>query len=361
VGTPGESEAGPPGTGLVAVALSGGVDSALAAAVLVAAGHRVVGLTGVLYADDCETERGCCDAQTARALCASLGVEFYPVPLATEFARLVVAPFVAGYAAGLTPNPCLGCNRDIKLAALWEAARTLGATALATGHYARGGTRAGRPGLRRGRDEAKDQSYMLSLVPPEALARTLFPLGDMTKREVVAEARRRGLPFGARESQDACFVDGDVGEYLAARVPLVVGPVVDGEGRILGEHRGLPLYTIGQRMRLGGQAGRLYVLAKEAGRNALVVGPPEGFSRREFRAGGLNWVSVAAPGPGEGLECLAVVRYHGRPIPAAVVVEAGGETVRVTLAAHGQAVAPGQGAAFYDDEGWLLGGGVILG
>lgn len=344
----------------MAVGLSGGVDSALAAALLVATGHRVAGLTGLLYAADCQAQRGCCDVEMARALCARLGIEFYPVPLEAEFTRAVVEPFVADYGAGLTPNPCLNCNRDIKFAALWAAAQTLGATALATGHYAVKATRDCRPAIRRAVDSAKDQSYMLALVPPEALAHALFPLGEMTKAEVLSEAGRRQLPFTQRESQDACFVPGTLEEYLSARLPLVPGPIVDATNRVLGEHKGLPLYTIGQRQGLGGGASeRLYLLGKDPGANALLVGPRELLVRRELGVGGLNWVSIAAPQPGEALDCLAMIRYRGAPIPATVQMDAAA-TCRVSLAEHDQAVAPGQGAAFYDAGGWLLGGGVIL-
>lgn len=358
---PPASQPAPPLGGPVAVALSGGVDSALAAALLRDSGCELIGVTARLYPPGTGGTRDCCDEQMARALCAQLGIEYYPLDLTRPFDAEVIQPFIGAYACGLTPNPCLLCNRHIKFAALWDAARRLGAACLATGHYVSTGFRLGRPGIAAAADPTKDQTYMLALTPAEALAHVRFPLASLRKSEVVAQARARDLPFSPRESQDICFVPVSLPEFLAARLPLEPGPVLDHHGRQLGTHRGLPLYTVGQRPRIPGLAGeRLYVIARDVARNALIVGPRAALSRREFRAGMANWISIAPPAPDEPFECLVRVRYRAPLIPATVRVAPGAGAFTVSLGPHDQAIAPGQGAALYDARGWLLGGGLIL-
>ena len=345
--------------GTIAVALSGGVDSAVAAARLRAEGAELVGVTARLLSGSEGARRGCCDEQRARELCALLGIEHYIVDLTEEFARQVVAAFVAGYASGLTPNPCLPCNQLVKFGLLAERVAALGCDALATGHYVVRTEREGRWSLRRAADRTKDQSYMLRGLSQEQIARARFPLGGSLKTEVAAEAARLRLPASARESQDACFVPDDLAGFMAQRLPLEPGPILDRAGRNLGTLRGLPLYTVGQRRGLNvGGAPRLYVLARDRARNALVVGEREALALRWFAVRAANWVSIAPPEPGKALDCLVMMRYRGAAIRAVVTVREGGRC-EVELAPHDQAVAPGQGAAFYDDEGWLLGGGEI--
>jgi len=338
----------------IAVALSGGVDSAVAAARLQAEGHRVIGLTARLLPTGGEE-----DAHSARRLCAALGIAHHTVDLSAQFAAEVITPFLQAYGAGLTPNPCLLCNPRIKFAALLDATREMGCGALATGHYVQPARRGERYALRRARDAGKDQSYVLLGLSQQQLAAARFPLGSSLKADVVAEAKRLGLPVSPRESQDVCFITGSVRDYLSGHVEVTPGAIRDVLGTEIGRHRGLPLYTIGQRHGLGiGGTPRLFVIAKDPAANALVVGTREYLQRRRLRVPQCNWVSIAAPPPGSTLQCLAMVRYRGRPIEAEVTPETGGGC-EVRLGPHDQAIAPGQGLALYDGDGWLLGGGGI--
>lgn len=343
----------------VAVALSGGVDSAVAAARLRAEGREVIGLTARLLPSDCRGERSCCDEQRARQLCAMLGIEHYVVDLSTQFAAEVITPFLQAYGAGLTPNPCLVCNPRVKFGALLDVARELGCSGIATGHYVQLAPRGGRLALRRACDATKDQSYMLLGLSQEQLAVAHFPLGSSLKADVVVEAERLGLPVAERESQDVCFVAGSVRDYLAAHLEMVPGPILDAAGNEVGRHRGLPLYTIGQRHGLGiGGTPRLFVVEKDVAANALSVGAREQLQRRRLNAPACNWVSIPALPPGETLHCLAMVRYRGKLIEAEVTADPRGGC-EVRLGPHDQAIAPGQGLALYDEDGWLLGGGSI--
>lgn len=343
----------------VAVAMSGGVDSAVAAARIVDEGHEAIGLTATLLPTGWGAARGCCDVDVAGETCRRLGIEHHVVDLSADFLRDVVEYFVAAYASGLTPNPCIPCNRLVKFGILLDAAASLGCETLATGHYVRRQRRDDGWGLRRAADVAKDQSYMLLGLSQQQIARALFPLAEVRKEQVVEEARRRGLPVLLRESQDLCFVSGDYRDFLAERIKFEPGPILDTEGRELGWHRGLPFYTVGQRrgLRLGG-GPKLYVFAHDTARNALIVGTAEQLCRREFEAEDVNWVSISPPRPGTTLACRVMVRYRGRLIAGEVTAMAG-RRCRVRTEPHAQAVAPGQYAAFYDTDDWLLGGGQI--
>lgn len=347
--------------GPIAAALSGGVDSAVVAARLRTEGRDIVGLTARLLPPDCAGGRSCCDEQDARRLCALLGVEHYVVDLSQQFQAAVIDHFTSAYWEGLTPNPCLVCNALIKFGALLQTARSLGCEALATGHYAIVEHREGRYALHRGADPSKDQSYMLLHLTQEQLACALFPVGESLKADVLAEAHRLSLPVAERESQDVCFISGSTAEFLQAHIDMTPGPIIDTAGHRLGTHRGLPLYTIGQRHGLDiGGTPRLYVLSKDTRSNSLVVGTRDMLERRSFIVPRPNWVSLAPPAPGETVPCEVMVRYRGRPIAGEVAIEADG-ACRVCLAPHDQAIAPGQGAAFYDSAGYLLGGGTITG
>ncbi len=349
------------------VAMSGGVDSSLAAALLHEQGHEVVGVTMHLWDDEDErlAESLCCAAEmaeSARRVCARLGIPYYVFNYQQEFRRHVIDYFVQAYSQGFTPNPCLECNREIKFRALLERARTLGFDAVATGHYARivAGP-AGRYQLLRAVDRDKDQSYMVYMLGQGDLARLRFPIGELTKPQVRAMAAARGLASAERaESQDICFVPGgDYRNLLREEAPehLVPGPIVDLQGREIGRHQGLPLYTIGQRRGLGLGGGQpLYVVDLDLGRNALVVGPREAILRERLT---VDRVSMVDGGwPAEPFSCTVQVRAHADPAPAEVTPLAGGRLAVRLLAPLG-AITPGQAAVLYADER-VIGGGRIV-
>ena len=336
--------------------MSGGVDSTLAAALLVEQGHEVLGGTLLLV-----DQPPAADAPDAAAAAAFLGIPFTRWDLRAEFERLVVAPFAASYAIGRTPNPCALCNAGVKFGLLLDKVRELGADALATGHYA--GIASGpngHPRLVRGVDRRKDQSYFLFAIARDALPLVRFPLGGLTKDSVRAMARERGLAAAERaESQEICFVPGDdYAGFLARRSPAVAftrGAIVDTSGRRLGEHRGLANYTVGQRRGLGFAAGRpLYVVALDSARNEVVVGADDDLWRRELTATGVNWLVDEPRG-----EFRAAVRIRSRHEPApATLAPVGDSTWRVLFDEPQRAITPGQAAVFYDNE-IILGGGWI--
>jgi len=349
---------------LVAVAISGGVDSAVAAALLAERGYRLLGVTMRLWREGDE------DASPAEAaaICRALGIPHQVVDLEDVFVERVVQPFVRAYVEGRTPNPCLACNRELKFGALLEYARGLGARYLATGHYVRLlNVASPRDGLGEWQlltaaDARKDQSYVLYALGQAELAQVLFPLGEYTKAEVGAAAVSRGLPVSARsESQDICFVrNSDYRRFLADRVPeaLRPGPIVDAEGRVLGEHRGLPYYTVGQREGLGIAAARpLYVKRLDVSRNALVVGHLEALGRYELLAGEVSWVSGRPPAEDE--QVRAAIRYRARRV-AAQVESLPEARIRVTFREPLHGITPGQAVVLYAGER-VLGGGIIEG
>ncbi len=336
--------------------MSGGVDSTLAAALLVEQGHEVLG--GNLRLVD---HPAAIDAPNPEGAAEALGIPFTRWDLRVEFERLVVSPFTEAYAAGRTPNPCALCNARVKFGLLLEKARELGADALATGHYAGIASEpGGPPRLVRGADRRKDQSYFLFAVARAVLPLLRFPLGGFTKDATRSMARERGLAAAEQaESQEICFVPGDdYAGFLARRSPggaFVPGPVVDTAGQRLGEHRGLANYTVGQRRGLGLAAGHpLYVVALDSAGNRLVVGTDEDLWRRDLVAAGVNWL-VDEPGG----EFRAAVRIRSRHEPApATLAPAVGGAWRVLFDEPQWAITPGQGAVFYDGE-TVLGGGWI--
>jgi tRNA-specific 2-thiouridylase len=345
---------------MIVVALSGGVDSATAAAILVSEGHRVVGMTMRLYdARGTEASAGgrCCgprDVEDARRVCAHLGIPFYVIDHTEEFRRAVMDDFVAEYAAGRTPNPCVRCNEHVKFGPLLRRARALGATRLATGHYAR--IEGGR--LRRAVDEKKDQSYFLFAMP--GLEGVMFPLGGMTKDEVRARARALGLPNAEKEdSQEICFVpDGDYAGFVEGRVAAEPGEIVDGEGRVLGRHDGVHRFTVGQRRGLGGAWGEgepRYVVSIDALTRRVRIGARAETMRRRVAVGDVRWLG---PAPGGELRARVQVRHRHAAAPATVRPTADGGA-EVLFDADERAVAPGQAAVFYDDGDVVIGGGWI--
>jgi tRNA-uridine 2-sulfurtransferase len=353
----------------VLAAMSGGVDSAVAAARAVDAGHDVVGVHLALS----ETpdalrsgSRGCCsreDAMDARRAADVLGIPFYVWDFAGRFAEEVVEAFVADYAAGRTPNPCLRCNEAIKFAALLDKALALGFDALCTGHYARLAHIDGTAVLRRAVDAGKDQSYVLAVLDAEQLAHAMFPVGDTPKPQIRAEAARRGLSVAAKpDSHDICFIPtGDTAGFLEQRLGARPGAVVDAaSGEVLAEHAGVHRFTVGQRRGLGVTApaadGRpRYVLGIEPVSGAVRVGPAEALDVHEITGERPVWVSGRAPeGP---LECVAQVRAHGG-LSDAVASPDGAGGLRVALRTPLRGVAPGQAVALYRPD---PAGDIVLG
>jgi tRNA-specific 2-thiouridylase len=345
----------------IAVALSGGVDSSVAAALLLEQGHDVVGVTLQQWprGDAAELERhgGCCSlnaVEDARRVASLLGVPYYCWNLEEEFGERVISHFHRAYLSGETPNPCVRCNAFVRFDLMLDRVLGLGFDALATGHYAR--ALRGREGweLHAGVDGAKDQSYVLYTLSASKLASLVFPLGGMTKSETRACARRFGLPVAEKpESQEICFIPrGETAAYLASRLPVASGELVTASGRVVGTHRGTPLYTVGQRTGFASltEPGPWYVLRVEAGANRLVVGRREELGVSRLRLRELSWVSEVAPA--EPVECEARLRYRARAVPAVF----SNDWLRLEEPFAG--VAPGQAAVLYQGSR-VLGGGVI--
>ena len=371
----------------IMVAMSGGVDSSLVAALLHEAGHEVTGVTMDLWdGDDTRLSESLCCSQemteSARRVCAQLGIPYYVFNYQKEFRRHVIEYFLREYAHGYTPNPCLACNRDIKFGALMTRAAALSIDYVATGHYARireardlrleasdqgPATSSLQPlaprskyQLLRALDLDKDQSYMLHMLGQADLARLMFPIGEYSKAQVRAMAAARGLASADRpESQDICFVPGgDYRNLLREERPdsLLPGPIVDTHGREVGRHAGLPLYTIGQRRGLGiASSEPLYVTQLDVARNAVIVGPKQALERRTLVANGFTFVDGAWPEA--PFACLAQIRSHADPVEArALPLEPG--RIEVEFAKPQRAVTPGQAVVLYDGDR-LLGGGRI--
>jgi tRNA-specific 2-thiouridylase len=340
--------------------MSGGVDSSVVAALLVEQGRRVIGVTARITRD----EAPYCSARNvgaAQEVARQLGVRHHVVDLHQQFEALIVDSFIREYAAGRTPSPCGLCNPRIKFGLLYEHAAALGATAFATGHYARIRRDAdGRSHLLRGLDTQKEQSYFLFGLTQQHLASAVFPLGEWSKHDVKAFARSHGLACrDSRESQELCFVPGqDYAAWIAGRCPEIgrPGDIVDTAGRKIGRHEGLYRYTIGQRRGLGLAAGRpLYVVALDRERNTLVVGDRKDTYRIGMVVDGVHW--IAGESPARELNVLTQIRYN-HPVASSRLAPLPDGTVDVTFDEPQFAVTPGQIAVFYaDDE--VLGGGWI--
>jgi len=338
----------------VAVAMSGGVDSAVA---FLRAGKDAVGVTLRLWLDPAgpNAERACCSPEAvvaARETCHGLGLPHVTLDLRSEFRSAVVDPFVAGYAQGETPNPCVRCNGSFRFTELLAFARRAGAARLATGHYARTVRHRGRLLLARARDVRKDQSYMLASLDPGRLESVWFPLGGQTKEETREEAARAGLDAARRaESQEACFLaGGDYRDFLArAGLTAEPGEIVDESGRRLGMHEGHWGFTPGQRRGIRIPAGKpLHVLRTDAARNRVVVGERDALARFDVRARGSLFCRVG--------RAEAKLRYRSPAIPA--TVEAAGDGFRLALDEPAYGVAPGQAAVLYEDDA-VVGAGII--
>ena len=353
----------------VVVAMSGGVDSSVAASLLVEAGYEVIGITMQLWPKEwCNlppTPKSCCslrDAEDARSVAAELAIPFYVLDLAEEFQRRVIDYFASSYEQGLTPNPCIACNDHIKFGALMQQAELLGAAKVATGHYARVrfDEPTGRHLLQRGLDDAKDQSYVLFGLSQEQLSRSMFPIGELSKARVREIAQARGFRvFDKPDSQDICFLrGGDKQAFLTQRArPQRPGPILDTAGRVLGQHGGTLGFTVGQRQGLGIAAGHpLYVLDVDAERNCLIVGTKEELIQRSCHLERVNWMT-APPAVGSSLDAAVRIRAH-HPLTPATIEVTGERTARLYFHESQSAVTPGQAAVLYDAE-TVLGGGWI--
>ena len=343
----------------LAVAMSGGVDSAVAALLLKQEGHEIVGVTMCLGITPAAGGKAkCCGAQEiedAREVCTVLGIQHCVIDFAADLEEKVIKPFVAEYLRGRTPNPCVACNRGIKFGSLLSKALAWGFDGLATGHYAAIVAGGGGYLLKRPKDRRKDQTYFLHAIPRETLAKVFFPLAGYAKEEVRAIAERAGLPvFDKQESQDICFMPADGhSAFLRSRgAGIEPGEIVDLEGRILGRHPGIACYTIGQRGGLGISAPEpLYVLSIDAPRNRLVVGAKGDLKSSELTADLVNCLVDAFPE-----EAMAKIRYAHRAAKCRISINGGSLAVR--FAEPQEAVAPGQSVVLYDGA-TVLGGGII--
>jgi tRNA-specific 2-thiouridylase len=358
-----------PRSAVIAVAMSGGVDSSVAAARVSATGLRAFGITLAMWPGSREAvrDRGCCSIDAvddARRVATALALPHYVWNLERDFEAAVVRGFEDGYAQGSTPNPCVTCNQRIKFGVLLERARAAGATHLATGHYARTGRRGPLVTLHRARDPRRDQAYVLHRLDQLQLQSAVFALGgDESKADVRAEAAALGLATAAKpESQDLCFVDADLKSELRVRLAgrFASGAITDLDGTVVGEHEGLPFFTVGQRAGLGippsrPDAAPRYVIELLAEANTVVVGPREALRRSAVEASSFSW--IAGDAPPAGTECEAQLRAHGDPHPARIE-QSDHETVRVRFDAPVDQAAPGQSLVVYrGDE--VLGGGMI--
>ncbi|MBL7164175.1 MAG: tRNA 2-thiouridine(34) synthase MnmA [Anaerolineales bacterium] len=356
----------------VVIAMSGGVDSSVAAALLKEGGHNVIGMMMRLWSEPgSEAENRCCtiDAMNlARRVAAQLEIPFYAVDAKDIFRETVVQYFIDGYTQGVTPNPCLVCNRHIRWEFLLKRALALGADFMATGHYARmrqvgSGERGAGSGdieLLKAIDDHKDQSYVLHVLKQDQLAHALFPLGEYTKPQVRELARKFELPVAERsDSQDLCFLgNGTYREFLERNAPEVSqpGPMMNTNGEELGQHQGLAFYTIGQRRGLGIAApDPLYVIQKDTSNNALIIGPKEKLGRSNLTAQDVNWI-VGFP-PEDPFRAQVKIRYKAQ-LAWGLVTPLDGNGVHIEFDEPLRDITPGQAAVFYDDE-VCLGGGII--
>jgi tRNA-specific 2-thiouridylase len=352
----------------VVVAMSGGVDSSVAAALLAAAGCEVIGVTMKLWdpaelGDHADNDARCCSADAlcdARMVACQRSFPFHIVDLADDFRREVITDFIEEYQAGRTPNPCVVCNTKIKWSALEARAEEMNADFLATGHYARIDYTTDRGQLRllRGIDDHRDQSYFLWGVSPASLGRTIFPLGGLTKDNVRIIARELGLRNAERpESREICFVtDDDYGRFLRERAGVIETPgnIVNHDGKTVGRHHGIAFYTIGQRKGIGAHGEPAYVTALDVQSNIVFIGTDDQLWQREFMVDDINWISIDPPQ--EPISALVKIRYRHQAAPARLSYQ--NNVAHVMFESPQRAITPGQSAVFYDGD-IVLGGGRI--
>ena len=345
------------------IAMSGGVDSSVAAVCLVESGYTCVGATMKLFDKDCGTCGSAQEAEDARRVARQLGFDHHVYDFSFDFSAQVVDRFIAAYEQGRTPNPCIDCNRYMKFAALYEAAKSLGCDVIATGHYARVvyDERRAKWTLKKAKNLAKDQTYVLYFLTQEQLAHTRFPLGEFdSKDEVRAVAERYGFANAhKKDSQDICFVpDGKYADFIRSRTgrEYSAGNFIDRDGNVLGQHKGIIGYTIGQRKGLGlALPAPLYVCRKDVENNTVVLAPESALYTRRLWAENVNW--IAGETPAEPVRCAARTRYSAKEAPATVTAYADGRA-EIVFDEPQRAVTEGQAVVLYSDDE-VLGGGTI--
>jgi tRNA-specific 2-thiouridylase len=354
----------------VVVAMSGGVDSSVAAALLKEQGYDLIGITMNLACTSQASDRGCCSlsaAQDAKKVADKLGIPHYILNFKEEFQKWVIDNFIGEYKNGRTPNPCIRCNQFIKFDLLLRRAKELGAEYIATGHYAKIMTNdkclmsneSIKYILLKGKDPKKDQSYVLYRMTQEQLAQTLFPLGDLTKEKVRKIAKELNLPVADKaESQEICFVeDDDYSRFLKERIPECVrpGPILNSSGKNIGTHEGIIFYTIGQRKGIGAHGRKKYVIGLNVRKNAVIIGDNSDLLELELTASRVNYISGRTPA--KKLEISAKIRYNS-PAAAAKLSFLKGGKVKVLFKEPQRAITPGQSVVFYQGDE-VLGGGII--
>jgi tRNA-uridine 2-sulfurtransferase len=349
----------------VVIAMSGGVDSSVAAALLVEKDYDVTGVMLRLWSPPgCDEENRCCSPESlfqARKIAGLLNIPFYAIDAREKFFDEVVSPFLHELKIGSTPNPCVFCNRKVRWGMLLDTMKAFGAKYLATGHYARIRQKeTGEYQLLKGVDLNKDQSYVLSVLNQEQLAQTIFPLGEMIKPDVRQIARQKGLEVADKEdSQDLCFLaDLTLEEFIGQQAPEIVqpGPIVDKNGRLVGQHQGLAFYTIGQRKGLGFAAGfPQYVLRKDVATNTLVVGRSEELGLQTFWGSDFHWISSNKPD--HSFAAMIKIRYKAKETQA-MIIPHGNDPIEIQLNQPARDVTPGQRVVIYQDD-VCLGGGTI--
>ena len=345
------------------VGMSGGVDSSVSAALLKDQGYDVIGMMLRLWSDT-DTENRCCapDAlQEARYIAGLLDIPFYVIDAQDQFFQAVVTPFIDGYAQGNTPNPCLNCNRFVRWDFLLERANSMGAEYLATGHYARiQKSSSGSYQLYKNMDAGKDQTYFLHVLTQNNLSQTIFPLAELTKKQVRKLANEYSLPVADRpDSQDLCFVgQGDYRDFLRKSSPAIMkpGPILDRDGNLIGNHQGLAEFTIGQRKGLRiSSTEPYYVIRKDLSQNALIIGIRNDLGQQEFYADHVNWISGESPK--KPITANVKIRYKSNEVAAAITMIDPGSAL-IKLESPLPDITPGQAAVFYQDD-LCLGGGII--
>ena len=349
----------------VVVGLSGGVDSAAAAYLLKEEGYDVIGVTLRTWEAGSGAYSRCCDISDARRTAMQLGIAYYNINSLPEFNEHVTKPFIQAYIDGLTPNPCVACNRHVKWERMLGFADEISAEFIATGHYARVvRTEEGRYTVKQAASAAKDQTYMLYMLTQEQLSRTLMPLAELSKDDVRRIAAEAGLDVaGKKDSQEICFVmDGGYAEYIEAHHEGIMPPpgdFLDTEGNVIGRHKGIVNYTVGQRKGLGIALGHpAYVKEIDPVRNAVVIGDEDSVMKKEITVTDPEFMAVQDIGRDESIEAFVKIRYHHQAAPACIMRK-DENSLLVRFADPVRAPAPGQAAVFYDSEQRIIGGGTI--